>query len=392
MMTIKTGVFWGLLLILLFCGFEALSFFSGKLLQQKWAMWRVPGPPKGAKESISYEEYLRRRHPVLGWPYLTEYGDALEVNGAHRNPHFPDGPARGSCVALYGDSFTHGGDVSSDANRWGNVLSKELGCYVANFGTGGYGTDQAYLRFVETGHDASGVVILGVHPANVIRNLTRIRDLENYQKWFALKPRYVFERDGRLSLVPLPRLTEEEYLRVLTERQPQLVLEHETLHPGGPAGAVKLRFPYTISLVENMVRFYGFRSRLLGYPDWMPFLEPEHPLGGLGITVGITREFAELARRRAKQPLVLLLPHPDDVAYYRKRGRWPYQPIMDEYRRHAIEYLDFGPFLIAAAEQRGRNLKTFFGPTGHYNDDGNALLARFVYRHLSDRRWVKSRN
>ena len=223
-----------------------------------------------------------------------------------------------------------------------------------------------------------------VHPPNVVRNLTRIRDLENYEKWFALKPRFVLGHERQLELVPIPSLTEEEYLRVLTERGPQLVLEHESLHPGGPAGVVKLQFPYSISVIKNMVKFHGFRSRLFRYPEWMEFLEREHPLHGLEITVGITREFAQLARKRGKIPVVVILPHPDDLAYYVKKGLWPYHTIVEDYRLNAIDFIDFGPFLLSVAQQLDRNVKEFFGPTGHYNDEGNALVARFVHDYLRE--------
>jgi hypothetical protein len=196
----------------------------------------------------------------------------------------------------------------------------------------------------------------------------------------------------QLELIPIPSLTEEEYLRVLTERGPQLVLEHETLHPGGPAGVVKLQFPYTISVTMNVVKFYGFRSRVFGYPEWMTFLERGHPLQGLEITVGITRDFAELARKRGKTPVVVILPHPEDFAYYLKKGLWPYHTIAEEYHRNSIAFIDFGPFLLTVVQQLGTNIKDYFGPTGHYNDEGNALVARFVHNYLRENGLATSNN
>jgi hypothetical protein len=384
-MKAKQAFFSAVLLILILAAAEGLSYAAGRILQQKWAMWRVPTKPEAAREALSYDEYLKRRDPVVGWPFRTQYGADLDVNGAQRNPHFPDGPAKGSCVSLYGDSFTQGGDVSADDKQWGNRLSRELGCYVANFGLGGYGTDQAYIRFLENRSDPSSVVIFGIQTADVVRNLTRIRDLENREKWYALKPRFILDSASKLQLVPIPNLTEDEYLRVLTERSPQLILEHETLHPGGPAGAVKLEFPYTLSVARNALRFLGFRSRVFGYPEWMALLERGHALQGLEITVGITREFARLAAKRDKSPLVFILPHPEDFAYFLKKGTWPYRTLVEELRRAQIVHADFGPFLLAAAKEAGKPVTHYFGPTRHYNDDGNALVARFVHAHLRER-------
>jgi hypothetical protein len=384
-MKAKQAFFSAVLLILVLALAEGLSYAAGRILQQKWAMWRVPTKPQAAKEALAYDEYMKHRDPVVGWPFPKQYGAHLDVNGAQRNPHFPDGPAKGSCVSLYGDSFTEGGDISADDKRWSNLLSRELGCYVANFGQGGYGTDQAYLRFLENRSDPSAVVIFGIQTSNVARNLTRIRDLENYEKWYALKPRFILDSERRLRLVPIPSLTEDEYLRVLTERSPQLILEHETLHPGGPAGAVKLQFPYTLSVVNNVLRFPGFRSRVLGYPEWMALLERGHALQGLEITVAITSEFAQLAAKREKSPVVVILPHPEDFTYFLKKGVWPYHTMVEELRRAQVVHGDFGPFLLAAAKEAGKRVTHYFGPTGHYNDDGNALLARFVDAHLRER-------
>lgn len=356
---------------------EVAFLVGGRILQAKWAMWRVPGPAVAASEQISFDEYMRIRDPILGWPYPREYGANLTASGAQRNPLFPDESSDTSCVSLYGDSFTQGGDTTSPDKNWGNVLSRSMNCYVANFGVGGYGTDQAYLRFRENTGDRSPIVVFGVHPADVTRNLTRVRDLENYGKWFALKPRFVLV-DGELTLVPIPILTEDEYLRVLTELPDQLILEHENLHPGGPAGAVKLQFPYTLAVVRNMLTFHGFKGRVLRYPPWMPFLERDHPLHGLEITAEITREFVRLAETRGQRAVVIVLPHPADFEYFLRTGVWPYGPLVEEFTSLGLLFIDFGPYLLSVARADEVSLDDYFGPTLHYNDSGNALVAKFV--------------
>lgn len=384
----RNAVFFVLMLFFTLTVLEGLFFSTGKLLQSKWAMWMAPGDPTAARSSLSYEQYLTRRDPVLGWPYPGQYGDDLDVNGAQRNPYFPNGPQGGSCVSLYGDSFTRGGDTSSLEKNWGNVLSDRLACYVANFGMGGYGTDQAYLRFAENRDDASPVVILGLHTENVLRNLTRIRDLQNYERWYALKPRFILNYRHDLELVPMPDLTEEQYLRVVGVAGDPLTLEHENFQPGGPAGVVKLEFPYTVSVVKNLVRFYGFRSRLLRRPEWMEFLQRGHALHGHEITVGITRKFVELAEQRGKAPLVVILPHPLDFRHFLVKGSWPYQTLLEDYAQNSIPFIDFGPYLLSVAQERGRKIEEYFGPTGHYNDEGNALVACFVNGRLTEKALV----
>jgi hypothetical protein len=385
MMKSRNTVFFVLMLVFTLTAFEGLFFLAGRVLQSKWAMWKPPSDPPTAGSLLSYEEYLKQRDPVLGWPYPRQYGVDLDVNGAQRNPRFPNGPREGGCVSLYGDSFTQGGDTSSAAMNWGNQLSDRLNCYVANFGMGGYGTDQSYLRFAENRNDSSPVVVFGFHTDDVLRNLTRVRDLQNYGKWYALKPRFILTDQRELKLVPIPSLTEQEYLRVVALTDEPLMLEHENFQPGGGAGVVKLEFPYTISVIKNLTNFYGFRSQLLRRPEWLEHLQRGHPLQGLEITVGITRQFVELARQRRKTPLVVILPHYLDFKYFQDNGEWPYRTLLEDYARHSIPFIDFGPYLLLEAQARGMKFDEYFGPTKHYNDEGNTLVARFVYNHMGGR-------
>jgi len=391
MLRSRKAVLFGIMMVMLLVVFEGLFFVTGKLLQRKWAMWRAPAPPTVALRPITYAQYLKGRDPVLGWPYPEQYGHDLDVNGAQRNPYFPSGPREGSCISLYGDSFTQGGDVSSLDKNWGNVLSQLSSCYVANFGMGGYGTDQSYLRFEDNRTDPSPVVILGFHTDDVLRNLTRIRDLLNYERWYALKPRFVLNAQRELELVPIPDLTEDQYLRAVGIAGDLLPLENESFQPGGPGGVVKLEFPFMVSVTKNLLRFYGFRSRLLHRPEWMDFLAPGHPLHGLEIAVGIGRKFVEVAHQRGKTPLVVILPHALDFTYFRDHGTWPYQTVLDGYAQSSIPYIDFGPYLLSVAKEKGVTFEMYFGATGHYNDDGNALVARFVHDWLTAKVLVPAR-
>ena len=74
----------------------------------------------------------------------------------------------------------------------------------------------------------------------------------------------------------------------------------------------------------------------------------------------------------------MILPHALDFAYFQNHGTWPYQTVLDGYVKGSVPYIDFGPYLLSVAQDRGLTFEKYFGPTKHYNDDGNALVARFV--------------
>src|SRR5216684_2372670 len=78
------------------------------------------------------------------WDALASVADdeigGYRVSGAKSNSEFPD--SGHSCGSAYGDSYVGGADVAT-AEGWIEQLSHLLGCRVANYAVGGYGTDQA---------------------------------------------------------------------------------------------------------------------------------------------------------------------------------------------------------------------------------------------------------
>jgi hypothetical protein len=178
---------------------------------------RAPAEPDADE---TYEDYLRRRDPELGWPLPEQMGSALfTASGARPSPAFPDTTPETSEIALYGDSFTQ--SPNSDAETWGNVLAELSKRRVSNYGQGGYGTDQAFLRFRRNANDRSKFVILAQVAEDIVRNLTRYRDLVTYEMWYAYKPRFVLDAKGELRLVPIPKLSEAEHRRLIGLEEPR---------------------------------------------------------------------------------------------------------------------------------------------------------------------------
>jgi hypothetical protein len=254
----------------------------------------------------------------------------------------------------------------------------ETGCAVGNYGQGGYGTDQAFLRYRHNDADRATVVILGLLTENVVRHLTRDRDLLTYSMAFAYKPRFVVE-EGELVLVPLPCLTEDEHLRLVGLKSPQLELEYESFFPGGPAGMYLPGFPYTYSLARGLGD-YRFRARLVGRPTHAEYFERGHPLQGYEITRGICLEFAKLARSRKQYPLVLVLPTRQDVESWRKDHQWCYDELVADLRSAGVDTIEFGSALAESLE--GRDVREAYDYSDHFEPAANRRLAEFVHGHL----------
>jgi hypothetical protein len=358
---------------------ELAAFGSGKFLQAKYKMYVVPTVQR-SEWFKGYDDYLKRRDPRLGWPYAAESGGSLyDASGSRRSPAFPD-PKSPNAVSVFGDSFAYGTEVD-DEHAWANQLAKSLGARVGNFGVPGYGTDQSYLRH-SLGGETSRVVILTHLSEGILRHLTRDWDLITHMGYYAMKPRFVLDAQGALREVPLPNLSEHEYLRSVGIEAPLLRVEHENFQPGGAAGVVELEFPYTVALLRNLGA-YQVRALFARRPDHAEFYRRDHPLQGLQITAKILQAFQDAAVKRGQWPLVVLLPTMQDMTYAKRTGHWSYAPLVEELDRAMVSYIDFGPALLKHIGER--DPRPFFMPLRHYNEEINKLLADAVYEALRSR-------
>ena len=112
-------------------------------------------------------------------------------------------------ILIFGDSFTHGDDVPFQ-NTWGHYLENDLkehniNAEILNFGVGGYGMDQAFLRWKKEGRSYKpSIVIFGLQLENMKRNINLIRQIYNFSTGIPFaKPRFLL-KNGNLLLINVP--------------------------------------------------------------------------------------------------------------------------------------------------------------------------------------------
>jgi hypothetical protein len=324
-----------------------------------------------------FEEYMRIRDPLLGWPARKTDENGVELIQSRPIPAYPT-PGN-ECISLYGDSFTYGDEVAH-AEAWSNALSLRLKCRVGNYGIGGYGTDQAYLRFIKNAHDSARVVILGIFPENVLRNVNRYRYLLDARTVFSLKPRFVLEND-QLRLVEMPAWNQEEFL--VATQSPEKAFEHETFLPDTEYGPVSLSFPYSWKAVKLLLSERA-RSAILGHTSWEVFYRDDHPTQALRITSEIADSFVKTGRSRGKAPLVIIYPTGRSFKRFKETGVIVTRPLIENLERRRIPYLDLHEGFGKRVEPQGFcDLLTQPAKcTGHFNGEGNAMVSEIVYEHL----------
>jgi len=332
-------------------------------------------------DRLEYERYMELRHPVLGWAPRSPDGHSI-VSESRPIPSFPS--TSHSCVSLYGDSFTFSDGVK-DEEAWSNVLSQLLGCKVANFGVGGYGMDQAYLRFSMNERDQAPVTVLGIYPYNILRNLNQYRFFlaGPGSSAFGLKPRFVID-DDRLRLIPLPTLSYEDFVEMT--QSPTRFFQHETFLPGSPHGPPVFSFPYTVPMLR-LATSQTIRNYVLSRPSWLHYLEEEHSTGALKIAAGIAQSFANLARERGKRHLVVIFPTVASFNYFKRTGTIATQPLSDALQRLNIDHFDVNADFSEYLGERSycEMMNNVASCSGHYNAEGNRVIAQLVHQHMEMR-------
>ena len=374
--TKKKIVGWCLILLIIFTTIELASYGIYRIVILPRAPFLAYQPPDFVDQE-AYEVYQDIQDDLLGWPAKSERAISRFT------PAFPQ--LGSECISLYGDSFVYAYDVD-DQHAWGNILSETLQCRVENYGVAGYGTDQAYLRFVNNSTDQSPITILGFYPENAQRNVNQYRFLLSGGDLFSFKPRFIFT-DEELQLVPTPIVPYDELPMFF--KSPAKFLSNESFLPDSEYGPVNFSFPFSFKLArlagrEQMINW------LLNKPSWEKFLQPGHPTHSLEITSKIIEEFIDECTNRDKRCLVIIFPSPSSFAWYKENQTLSTKPLVDLLETKGIEVLSLTPLLDEMLEDDPYcEILTKSGQCiGHFNEQGNQMIAEIVAQYLLQEKWL----
>jgi hypothetical protein len=261
------------------------------------------------------------------------------------------------CGAAFGDSMTYGSEVE-DAEAWIHLLSRRLGCTVANHAVPAHGLDQALLRY-ETSAAQGKFVILGVFLEMVRRSVAA-----SWTFYAPIEPMTVYQVKPYFTL-------EGEGLRLHPIAEPATRAAIAAHHIGDyymRDVATVARFPYTLTAARGIYR------RLAKTDDYRrnteKYLDPAHPSGSGVLARRLIDRFAHAARQRNARVAVVLIPSTsrllaDDV--------WTDQFARDLTGRGATCVIDLKPVLREHARTLGGRIPT--APQGHYTAEANGWIA-----------------
>ena len=167
--------------------------------------------------------------------------------------------------------------ASRSQDGWIEQLSRKLGCRVANYGVTGYGTDQAYIRFTRMTQDEAPVVLLGIFPENVMRNVNQYRGFLGFtQRPHWLKGRFVLDGAGKLEWIHARASTRPATCACCAI--PPAWCRTIIMLPDSRDGPVTLRFPYTLALARVALHAAPARTHhrppVLGQISTAPIIPP----------------------------------------------------------------------------------------------------------------------
>lgn len=319
----------------------------------------------------------------LGWRYRAGFKNGvtrISAQGLRSRRLYARKPVEGVLrVAAFGDSFVYGNEVG-DADAWAAQVERlDPTIEVLNYGVGGYGDDQALLRYLDEGDDLEpDLVILGFMPDDLGRLVNVYRRFRSEREYALVKPRYVLGKAGDLVLLPPPLQAAGDWARYLAR-------------PGDVAGLGRHDYWYEPAIYRNPLYDYSATVRLAS-SLWIRvrrrYLDADRLSRGaffsttssaFRIQLAVFHLFADSVRVTGAMPALLFFPDRESVQRS-TRGLLPrYNPLVVAARAMGIECLDGAN---AFARDPSGGTAGWFDPGGHYSPAGNLALARWLVDQL----------
>ncbi len=167
-------------------------------------------------------------------------------------------------IALFGDSYIYGSEIDFPSTM-GYQLEKTLNkqgipCEVINFGVGGFGIDQAYLKWKLEGQKYKpDLVIAGFQIENLLRNTNVFRGFYHLQDGVPFfKPRFILENQDSLKLINYPTPQLPEALQILKYFEKTDIKHYESFYHPEDFSPSFLYYSKGISYLRDVIKYNRF--------------------------------------------------------------------------------------------------------------------------------------
>lgn len=312
---------------------------------------------------------------ILGWRYRSGYSSASDhINSQGlraRRVYSTVASTKVVRIASFGDSFVYGNEVADD-DAWSALLvACDSDFEVLNYGVGGYGVDQAFLRFQLEGMTLHPrVVLIGFTPDDLRRMVNVYRRFISSLELPLAKPRYLLRPDRSLALARNPLPQRDDYRRLMND--PASVRKLGTLDQW-----------YSPTIYENPLYDYFATIRVthaLSQRLTRRFFDPDRLFHGemfnatssaFKLQTAVLRAFSSAVRDSGAVPVVLMLPDRSSIERVRHGQKESYRPLTDALRANRVAVWDAMEAFRPLSVPEG----TLFASGGHYSPAGNRAVA-----------------
>ena len=277
-------------------------------------------------------------------------------------------------IATFGESYTQGHEVGNKDTWQEQLMSLEPDLEALNFGVGGYGLDQAYLRYMEEGSKfAEHIAIIGYMTENLSRNVNVYVPFYVGERagMPVTKPRFIL-KEKQLVHVPNPMESEQDYLGLLQNSKQVLTrLGRYDYHFNSKYKQSLFDIFRTIQLIK--IGYYRFKFD----PIYTRHSEYNTDSEAFRLLLGLFDAFYREALKNNVVPIILIYPNYTSLVPYYEHKIRVYHHLTDWLEARNYLYLDLLEPLLELGE--GRPLKYYFTHgVGHYTPFGNRLVAKAV--------------
>jgi hypothetical protein len=344
----------------------------------------------------SYTKYSE----TLGWT-VAENGESEDKlmksnrQGFRANREYSEDIPTGKIRALtVGDSFTNGDEVDNQSTFQHFAESRDPALEVLNFGVPGYGVTQACLRFEEVAKRYKmNVAVLGIMPDDLRRSVNayypfRFKKPTSSPSAVAM-PFARVGPDGEIVIEPPYLKSKDDYLRFLkspvqdiiamskldiqwraTGFTPLATLWLRSFGDGLPPGVLSIRSEIGArfdAVINRDARTVA--KQTIGVPA---HFRPDHPI--FQANVGVAVRFAESVRKNGAIPMVLWLPHRDDIERKRRGVERFYSQISQTISSAGVTNIDAMTWLVDAIDSDKTNDISAYFQGGHYSAKANKII------------------
>ena len=329
--------------------------------------------------------------PDLGWRYRENYDSPMQrINhqGIRSDREYTRIAASGMLrIAVFGNSFAYGSEVPN-SKAWSKQVETIFPKFeVLNYAVPGFGTDQAYLRYLREGQVlAPQFVIIGFAHVNLRRAVNVYRRFISTNELPLVKPRFTLDKQGKLELIPVPYKEVDDYKQLL--ERPQLTKELGNNDQW-----------YSPAVYENPIYDWSATARLvinIGIVLNRKVFDPDRLLLGsiledrifnnkslaFQIQSKILKKFYNTVLESDSTPIIMFFPGKDDIYRAQAGKQKTYDPLIEFLKLHNLDYIDCVETFIELP--RILNVDQLFAPGGHYSIKANMIVAEFVGNKISE--------